>query len=251
MYSRFESRGSRRVTLRWSLVGGFLGLGSPAGLWIILRIAAPPPEEIWTWVYCYLAIATLAVFGAFGATAGILMARLEDAGLRDSMTGLHNRRFLDEMFPRAIAAARRDKRGTCLLMLDLDHFKRVNDNYGHAIGDQTLCAIAYALVDGVRPGDTVVRFGGEEFVVLCPGTSAALGLDVAERLREELRGLDAESLGFPGPQTLSIGITYLSPGHNTTLESALEQADAALYEAKHRGRDRVSLWQPTPPTQHA
>jgi diguanylate cyclase (GGDEF)-like protein len=225
------------------LFGLALSPGAPLGLWLVLELFEPGgAAELRTTALLYSGIATATVFTAFGFGAGRLMDRLRDAALHDGLTSLFNRRFLRESLPRMQAAATRRKQPLCVLMIDLDHFKQVNDRHGHLIGDQTLVAVADALVTHSRRSDLVARYGGEEFAVLCPDTDCEVGLQVAERLREAIAALDAEALGHPGPQTISVGVAVQSPDRQMAPEELLDHADSALYAAKHGGRNRTVTW---------
>jgi diguanylate cyclase (GGDEF)-like protein len=185
---------------------------------------------------------TAVVLTSFGAGAGWLMDRLRGAAMHDGLTGLFNRRFLRESLPQMQASAARRNAPMCVIMLDLDHFKRVNDEFGHLIGDRTLCAVSDALRTNSRRSDVVARYGGEEFAILCPDTDCEAGLGVAERLRTAVAALDEDALGHPGPQTISLGVAAQS-GHLELLpERLLDHADMAMYEAKRRGRNRTTLW---------
>jgi diguanylate cyclase (GGDEF)-like protein len=225
---------------RWALYGGLLGLGAPAGLWLLLKVVeAETREDLLTLVYTYTTAATF-VFAAFGVQAGRLIAKLRDASTHDALTGLPNRRLLMDQLPGIFANAERRAEPICVLMLDLDHFKRVNDSHGHAVGDKTLIAVARAVQGDIRLGDLVARYGGEEFVVVCPNTDEKAGLAVAERIRESVASLGESELGFDGVQTISIGLAHRSSSGGTPF-SVLNDADRALYEAKSSGRDRVCV----------
>jgi diguanylate cyclase (GGDEF)-like protein len=127
-------------------------------------------------------------------------------------------------------------------MLDLDHFKRVNDSFGHLVGDQTLLAVSEALRESSRRSDLIARYGGEEFAVLCPDTDCETGLRVAERLRAAVESLGEAQLGHPGPQTISVGVAVQAQDHELTPERLIDHADVAMYEAKGRGRNRTIAW---------
>lgn len=198
--------------------------------------------EIATHALVYSTIMTALVFASFGGGAGWLMDRLRSAALHDGLTGLFNRRFLRESLPQLQASAARRESPLCVIMVDLDHFKQVNDNYGHIVGDQTLRAVAEALRAHSRRSDIVARYGGEEFAILCPDTDCETGLQVAERLRVAVSSLSEAQLGYPGPQTISLGVAVQSEGRELSPEQLLEHADAAMYEAKHRGRNRAIAW---------
>jgi diguanylate cyclase (GGDEF)-like protein len=162
--------------------------------------------------------------------------RIEEMARRDPLTGAYNRRYLGEALSAEVARARRQASPLAAVMLDLDHFKQVNDRYGHAVGDAVLVVSGALLAGRVRPYDVVARYGGEEFVVLLPGASLTHAADMAERLREGFAGLVVP--GFPGRVTVSLGVAVLAA--QGTGEEMLSRADAALYRAKARGRDRVA-----------
>jgi len=152
----------------------------------------------------------------------------------DSLTGLANRAALDRRFATALEQARRYRRPLSIVMLDIDHFKRINDDFGHQMGDRVLRDFAALLDDCLRGSDAVGRWGGEEFLILCPETSGPQAVQFAERLCEQAR---AFPFATGVSQTLSAGVAELSP--SDTPDSLLRRADAALYRAKHEGRDRV------------
>ncbi|HLT35016.1 MAG TPA: GGDEF domain-containing protein [Enhygromyxa sp.] len=232
-----------RSALVWALTGLALAPGAPAGLWLLFWLAEIDPSEGAVRIsLLYSGFATAIVFAAFGYWTGRLMDKLRNAALHDGLTGLFNRRFLRESLPQLQAAAARRKSPLCVVMIDLDHFKRVNDVHGHLVGDQTLAAVGRALRVHSRRSDLVARYGGEEFAVLCPDTDCETGLQVAERLRAAVEQLGAHELGYPGPQTVSLGVAVQSPGHELTPEQLLDHADLALYRAKHRGRNRTAVF---------
>jgi diguanylate cyclase (GGDEF)-like protein len=155
----------------------------------------------------------------------------------DVLTGLPNRRYFDEVLtierPRRRAA---DSLG--ILMIDIDHFKRLNDRYGHATGDRVLSAVAGAIAAGVRAEDTPSRYGGEEFAVLLRRASAEQAIEVGERIRRAVVRLHPASLGIDEPVTVSIGVAVAGSGE-VAIPGLGERADQALYRAKRLGRDRV------------
>jgi diguanylate cyclase (GGDEF)-like protein len=164
----------------------------------------------------------------------------------DPLTGLFNRRYLVEQAPRLWRQARRDGTRVAAMVLDLDHFKRLNDAHGHAAGDAVLCAVAGSLTATVRPADVLARTGGEEIVVL----GLIADPDEAAHLAERLRGAVADSRTADGHAvTASVGIALTRPADGEDPTDALwrlvDRADAAMYAAKQQGRDRVaSLWLP-------
>ncbi|TGD95901.1 GGDEF domain-containing protein [Methylobacterium nonmethylotrophicum] len=155
---------------------------------------------------------------------------LEALARTDLLTGLANRRKLDEALAEATGQG-----GTLSLILgDIDNFKSVNDRYGHTIGDQVLVAVAALLRDAVRPADILGRWGGEEFMVLCPGTDLVGATSLAERLRQRV---EATALPEVDSRTCSFGVATLAPGEST--DCLVARADAALYRCKRNGRNRV------------
>jgi diguanylate cyclase (GGDEF)-like protein len=168
-----------------------------------------------------------------------LCAHFEAVALSDALTGVHSRRWLDETLPRLCDRHRFDGQPMTLAVVDVDHFKRINDQYGHPTGDAVLVEIAKTMRSRLRPTDFIARFGGEEFVLIFPHTSLAGAAIAAERLREAvrvaiLRTRDGEQIPCA---TVSIGLAELQPGQDMT--RLLHIADDALYRAKHKGRNRV------------
>jgi diguanylate cyclase (GGDEF)-like protein len=153
----------------------------------------------------------------------------------DSLTGLHNRRAFDEHLPREVARSQRLGEPFCLLMIDIDHFKRLNDTYGHPAGDAVLRSVARAIAGCTRPSDLVARYGGEEFAVVLSGVDRADGLAVAERIRRQVAQADSG----PHRVTVSLGVAQFWPYRGDSGEQLLVRADQALYAAKHGGRNRV------------
>jgi diguanylate cyclase (GGDEF)-like protein/PAS domain S-box-containing protein len=168
-----------------------------------------------------------------------LREALRSQSVKDPLTGLYNRRYLEETLDREIRRAVRAEQSLGILMLDLDHFKKINDAYGHEAGDAVLRDTADFLTKSVRVEDTVCRIGGEEFVIVLPTANAEAGRARAERIRSKLRELTILHQGQSlGRITVSIGVAEL-PVNGTTAKNLLEAADAALYRAKRDGRDRV------------
>jgi diguanylate cyclase (GGDEF)-like protein len=164
---------------------------------------------------------------------------LEKHSREDSLTGVANRRHFDERLAVEIARAERYGHPLCLLLLDLDHFKRINDSHGHACGDAVLRLAARTMAANARATDFVARIGGEEFAVLLPEQDGAGAQAVAENMRALVAGLDTTDIA-PGMRvTASLGVAVMRPGEDR--DSLLRRADAALYEAKNAGRDRVMM----------
>lgn len=174
--------------------------------------------------------------------AEALRGALEEArraAATDSLTGLCNRRAFDEALCDAVLAAEAKRMPLCLVTFDIDHFKAVNDQHGHAAGDAVLRGLAQTLREWARPGDVLARVGGEEFTIILPGTGHEEATPLAENLRRATAG-EAFLAGAGGERlsvTISLGVAELRPGEPR--EALLTRADAALYAAKRQGRNRV------------
>lgn len=170
-----------------------------------------------------------------------LRESLRDQSIRDPLTGLFNRRFMQESLEREIMRARRKNHALSLLMLDIDHFKRFNDTFGHDAGDFVLRSVADLLRKSFRGDDVACRCGGEEFAVILPESSAHNAALRAEGLRKALRGFNLQhGKTRLGPISVSIGVAAF-PEHSATTEQLLKVADQCLYHSKTQGRDRVTL----------
>jgi diguanylate cyclase (GGDEF)-like protein len=163
--------------------------------------------------------------------------RLVEAALRDPLTGVYNRRHLDERLEAEYSASRRHGSPLSLLVVDVDHFKTVNDTHGHLAGDAALKMVARALSEGLRKEDLLARYGGEEFVVIARGSDLAGATQFAERLRERIESARCMWNGKELRVTASIGVAQLGPG--MTVQQWIDAADRGVYQAKHGGRNRV------------
>lgn len=189
----------------------------------------------------------LAIIAAFCLENSVNRARLVRSGLTDVLTGWHNRRYLQTRLREELARAKRDQKPLVCMMMDVDHFKRVNDTYGHLAGDNALREVAQRVECEIRASDVAARYGGEEFVVLLPATSMQDALPLADRIRNAVAGTpividDKTSVTI----TISIGIADTIPGPNgndlkTASEALLAAADVAMYQAKSDGRDRICV----------
>jgi diguanylate cyclase (GGDEF)-like protein len=232
--------------------------------------AGAPPSVLWGgW------LAKMAAALVFSGLAGIYLRRLEVSGIgragartrladvfdvltyreryeallretgHDPLTGLLDRGRFDREGDRAVHEAVARHRPVSLLLLDIDHFKRINDRHGHGAGDEALRLVARELGSAVREGDSVYRYGGEEFIVICEGLPHRAAVVAAERLR-----LGVSALSIPGidmPITASVGVAT-SPEDGADLKSLFATADSRLYDAKFGGRDRVVGWRAPPPS---
>ncbi len=168
-----------------------------------------------------------------------LRDRLHDLSIRDPLTGLFNRRYMEETLAREVARAARQSSQVAVLQFDIDNFKAYNDRFGHGAGDAILVAVARALETGFRSSDVVCRYGGEEFTVILPECDDEDAVAHADALRERIGELRVGHAGAPLPTTaISCGVAVY-PDHASTPEKLLRAADSALYAAKHRGRNRV------------
>jgi diguanylate cyclase (GGDEF)-like protein len=169
--------------------------------------------------------------------------RLHEQAMRDVLTGLYNRRYLMDSFERELHRARRAQERLGVMIIDIDHFKRFNDQFGHAAGDAVLAAVAKYMLSLVRGEDILCRYGGEEFVLVQVKASAEAVMQRAEKFRQEIRDYEIEHDGQRlGPVTLSIGISMF-PDHGTSAQKLLQAADNALYGAKNSGRNCVVMEQ--------
>jgi diguanylate cyclase (GGDEF)-like protein len=169
---------------------------------------------------------------------------LHAMAISDPLTGVFNQRHFRAVADVERERARRYQRPLSLLLLDLDHFKQINDRYGHATGDRVLKGFVAHCLRKLRAGDTLARIGGEEFAILLPETDVAGACQVAENLRREVETDPPLVDGQPLPVTVSIGVAALLPGDS--IDSWVARADSAMYEAKHRGRNRVERIHPEP-----
>jgi diguanylate cyclase (GGDEF)-like protein/PAS domain S-box-containing protein len=171
--------------------------------------------------------------------------QLRDLAVKDPLTGIYNRRHFFTAADEELARARRYGRPLSLAILDADHFKQVNDRYGHGAGDEVLKRLADGCGEAIRTSDLLARYGGEEFVILMPETELAAAIAVIDRLRGRVEEMQIETTAGIVPITVSAGVTTLQDGDD--LKTMLQRADDALYSAKDAGRNRVS----TAPRAHA
>jgi diguanylate cyclase (GGDEF)-like protein len=168
-----------------------------------------------------------------------LQEALRQQSTRDALTGLYNRRYLEESMEREIRRAARSDQPVGIIMFDLDHFKTFNDTFGHDAGDSVLREVGSFLQKSVRAEDVPCRFGGEEFLLILPGADLEGTHSRAERLRSQVKQLSVMHQGKPlGTITISVGVAAF-PGHGSAIKDLIAAADGALYAAKRGGRDRV------------
>jgi len=169
----------------------------------------------------------------------LLYRAATQSALRDPLTDTGNRIAMDQTLQREIEMSRRHSQPLSLLMLDIDHFKQINDTYGHSAGDEVLKAVAASIKSQLRNVDMVFRFGGEEFMILLSNTSREAAAMVGERLRFAAQAQDYVAEGKAIELTVSLGCSTLLPGESA--ESLLRRADSALYVAKREGRNRLAM----------
>ena len=168
-----------------------------------------------------------------------LRSTLRQQSIRDPLTGMYNRRYMEETLEREILRAARNDESVGIIMTDLDHFKRFNDTFGHQAGDVLLQSLGHMFLTHVRGEDVACRYGGEEFILLLPGSSLEQTRQRAEELREKVHFMNVAYQGQSlGTITLSFGVSVF-PNHGATTEALVQSADQALYRAKTEGRDRV------------
>jgi diguanylate cyclase (GGDEF)-like protein len=166
---------------------------------------------------------------------------LQDLAAHDSLTKLWNHNSIIELLNKELNRSERQESPVGVVVVDLDHFKRINDTYGHLTGDHVLREAAKAMCGAVRPYDAVGRYGGEEFLVVLSGCDQINAIGHAERLRQAFRRIVVESPKGKISFTASLGVTVVEPGMHMDAEMAIRKADAALYVAKNAGRDRVEF----------
>lgn len=198
----------------------------------------------WLWLLFDLAVPLLALRVMWVmAERDRALAELAALSVTDPLTGLANRRGFDARCGALIAAARRQRSPCALLAFDIDHFKQINDGWGHPAGDAVLRETARALAEGIRPTDALGRLGGEEFGALLAGVDPRQAAVMAERLRQAVRDTARHPGGGERVVTLSVGVAAIPPAGDpaAALRQAVAAADAALYAAKRNGRDRVEM----------
>lgn len=190
-------------------------------------------------------LCAISITSVFGYLFLRLVVHLEQArksmlrhATQDALTGTFNRRYFLEQVGREWARARRYEMDCAVLLMDVDHFKRVNDGFGHLCGDTVLRQIAEISTETLRQADVLARFGGEEFIIFLPHTDPLGALDVAERIRERVESLNLSWNGRSVPLSVSLGVAALHAEHQT-LDQLIHDADEALYAAKSSGRNCV------------
>jgi diguanylate cyclase (GGDEF)-like protein len=233
----------------YPVLGTFLALGMPVGLLFVrsLTVGRVPSldwalEDVARFLptYAYVAFSSLALVTSLGYLLGRLFDRERLLSFTDSLTGLSNRRYFAQRLNAEMSQARRNGRRICVLFLDVDHLKSINDVFGHKAGDNALVTVAKTLVKSVRPTDVVARLGGDEFALLLPETAGTEASALSQRIMAEV----SQQREAKEAITVSIGISELSA--TASPEDVLAAADAALYRAKAAGGGRAAIAQLEP-----
>lgn len=238
------------LPVRRALQGVLFALGAPAG-WLAIRVLSGRsiPDELASHMglYLYLLVPTSIAFATFGALLGVQEVRLSAAmdhlkaeALTDELTDLKNLRYFRTRLEEELAAYRRTRSPLAVAMIDLDHFKRVNDQYGHPEGDRLLKAVARAISSVARHGETAARVGGEEFALLLPGADGEQAVAASERVRRAVAALRLRQETGPAICiTVSVGCASTADLGQLSPDELYSAADEALYTAKREGRDRT------------
>lgn len=231
-------------TVSYALAAAITSIGAPVGL-LLLRAAAGEvssvPAELFSnrVTYGYVLLASAAVFTLFGYALGRQADALQRLSRLDPLTTMPNRRALEEHLHQEWTRVGRDRAPLSVLVVDLDGLKRINDTRGHAAGDRVICSVAAAITETLRGSDFAARWGGDEFVVLAPNTTAEAAHRLAHRIVSQAAGRRS---GDVADGTVSIGIATLDPStdpESVNAELLIQKADRALYEAKAIGRGQV------------
>ena len=214
-----------------------MSLGAPAG-WLVIQelFGVNPLEDLISnpGIYIYLGVGTALAFLIFGLYVGSSEKKIEEQALVDPLTGLGNRNKFYLLAEYELERSHRYQDRLSLAIMDIDHFKNINDTHGHVTGDKVLISVADTISATLRKADIAVRWGGEEFVLLMPGTTLKESGEISERVR---KSIEAGTYHKGVKVTVSIGITDFTRGDS--LETMIKRADKALYDAKDTGRNRV------------
>jgi len=192
-------------------------------------------------IYLYMLFGTAAAFTLFGYYVGNSEERLEDLAIHDALTGLYNKRFFESRLPEEYARSSRHHRNLSLILVDVDHFKHINDDHGHVFGDQVLAEVAKTLARTARKDESVARVGGEEFCIILTDCDQKSAMVAAERFQTAIRAISVKTPAAEAlPITASLGVasSETSPGNEWQL---YQVADAAMYRAKKAGRNQIAI----------
>lgn len=213
------------------------------------RILSIPHDTVWSMVYHSHEVANnlLEIIAGRMRNDNVALiasqnkkTQFEHQAYVDALTGIYNRHWMGNAFPRALQRCTLNKLPFAIMVVDIDHFKRVNDTYGHLVGDLALKAVARCMAENLRPHDLLVRYGGEEFAVFLPDAKLEEARAIAERLRTLIADTEISYADVSFRVTISIGIRPTK--HEETLENLIGEADHALYRAKELGRNRVEVF---------
>ncbi len=227
-----------------SLQGFILSLGSPLG-WIAIQMlfGVDPIVDIRenVGIYVYMTVGTAIAFSVFGFYVGSYEGRVEALALIDPLTGLYNNRYFHERLHQEFSLAVRNRESLSVVLFDLDHFKRINDEYGHLVGDQILKEVSKNMRQCSREGETIARVGGEEICVILPDCPEKKAVQVAERFCTAIRSTSGTYRdGVQVNVSASAGVaTLFAPDHKGNEWDLYAMADKAMYAAKANGRNRV------------
>lgn len=236
--------------LKRFLQSATLALGAPTGWLLIVYLMGAGSQASGTYTFgvvLYMFFGSVIVFGVYSYVLGRSEERFAELSMHDHLTGLYNTRLFHDTLKSQFSLAERHGHNLTLLLLDVDRFKRVNDTYGHQVGDRVLSTIAQKVTGEVRTGDMVARVGGEEFAVILPETDTEGGAELAERIRETIQQTTLTLAGnVQLSVTVSIGVAGMDTLYPETTTELFASVDAALYEAKDSGRNCVRVAQRRP-----
>jgi diguanylate cyclase (GGDEF)-like protein len=226
---------------RRALQGFFLSLGSPLG-WLLIQFFSGTniAEDIVAnqGMYLYMTLGTACVFTLFGVYVGSKEKQLEKLSILDPLTGLYNNRYFHNRLKEFISLGKRSGKNVSLIIFDLDHFKNINDTYGHLTGDKVLREISKSIANSCRGGEIVARVGGEEIAIILPFTPQAEAVNAAERFRQEIENtVIISDIDETIRITASAGVS--STEKYQDLHTLYSAADNAMYKAKTQGRNQV------------
>ena len=223
-----------------ALLAYYLGLQALCSHWGPLDPLPVRSVQVVNWMHICLVFAMSAALAAvYRRTILIAGSRLRKQATQDPLTGLANRSHFEALAAHALARSQRDGSPVTLLLCDADLFKRINDQYGHAVGDAVLVAIANVLAANLRDGDVLARWGGEEFLALMPYCPLEAACATAERIRAAIAQAPLDVAQAPIALTMSFGVTQVRSTED--LHTAIARADKALYQSKNAGRNQVSV----------
>lgn len=220
--------------------GAIVSLGSPLGWLLIQWFQGSNPEQqlsLYAGLYLYLFIGTLLAFASFGWYVGYNEETRKAQSLTDPLTQCFNFRYFHQLFAQELLRAKRSDQILSVMILDIDNFKKVNDNYGHPTGDKVLIETCHVIADNLRSYEVLCRVGGEEFAILTLQSALPAAVDMAHRLKDKIKSKVISLKEQEISVTVSIGVSSYQKGD--TIDSMISRADKALYQAKNNGRDCV------------